>query len=328
MPNHVTNILTISGPEDLVARIKSEISSAYDEDGESVVLHIDFHKIAPLPKELEGTRSPMHIISQEEYDEQERKIAAGETNEPFGPSRCITKEMGIDFLKMFGAVDWYSWQNRNWGTKWNAYSQELLENGDIKFQTAWNTPQLIMMTLSRKYPEAVFTVRFADEDFGHNVGEYTLKGGILTHEDLPDGGSLESLEMAADILNQWEHIRETLENADESDMDETWVKNYLDLAYAKGIFGDYPNWVLKSLLEKASDDGDEITGEKIVKLMIGNSVSLLKEKGLWNDSLDYVENIKQATLKIPALWNEVYVPEDIDPQHLLGREVLKRIGGI
>lgn len=314
--------------EDLVARIKSEISSTYDEDGESGVLPIDFHKIAPLPKELEGTRSPMQIISQEEYDEQERKIAAGETNEPFGISRCITKEMGIDFLKRFGAVDWYGWQNKNWGTKWNAYSQELLENGDIKFQTAWNTPQLIMMTLSRKYPEAVFTVRFADEDFGHNVGEYTLRGGILTHEDLPDGGSPEALEMAAGILNQWERIRETLENAEESDMDETWVKNYLDLVYSRGIFGDYPNWVLKSLLEMASGDGDEITREKIVKLMIGNSVSLLKEKGLWNDSLDYTENIQQATLKIPTLWNEVYVPEDIDPQHLLGLEVLKRIGGI
>jgi hypothetical protein len=78
----------------------------------------------------------------------------------------------------------------------------------------------------------------------------------------------------------------------------------------------------------ASGDGDEITREKIVKLMIGNSVSLLKEKGLWNDSLDYTENIQQATLKIPTLWNEVYVPEDIDPQHLLGLEVLKRIGGI
>lgn len=328
MPNHVTNILTISGPEDLVARIKAEISSTYDEDGESGVLHIDFRKIAPLPKELEGTRSPMQIISQEEYDEQERKIAVGETNGPFWPSRCITKEMEIDFLKRFGAVDWYGWQNKNWGTKWNAYSQELLENGDIQFQTAWNTPGDILSTLSHKYPEAHFTVSFADEDFGHNVGEYTLKGGILTHEDLPDGGSVEALEMAADILNQWERIRETLESADESAMNETWVKNYIDLVYAKGIFGDYPNWVLKSLLERASEDGDEITGEKIAKLMIDNSVSLLKGRGLWNDSLDYMENIKQATLKIPALWNEVYVPENIDPQHLLGLEVLKRIGGI
>ena len=65
MPNHVLNKLTIQGPEDLVAKIRSEISSI-NEDGEQML--IDFNKIAPLPEELKGTRSPVMIISQKDYD--------------------------------------------------------------------------------------------------------------------------------------------------------------------------------------------------------------------------------------------------------------------
>ena len=49
MPNHVTNILKISGDDELVKRIKSEISG---DDGEDEML-IDFNKIIPRPEELD-----------------------------------------------------------------------------------------------------------------------------------------------------------------------------------------------------------------------------------------------------------------------------------
>lgn len=52
MPNHVTNILTITGPEELVARIKSEISGVFD-DGDP--MYIDFNKIVPRPDTLNIT---------------------------------------------------------------------------------------------------------------------------------------------------------------------------------------------------------------------------------------------------------------------------------
>jgi hypothetical protein len=68
MPNHITNRLSIIGTGEQVAQVRAEIR------GEEEDRFIDFHKIAPIPKELEGTVSPMRIVSQAEYDVQERKI--------------------------------------------------------------------------------------------------------------------------------------------------------------------------------------------------------------------------------------------------------------
>ena len=197
MPNHVTNILTISGPSDLVAKVKSEISSIYKEDGEQIHLYIDFHKIAPLPEELKGTTSPTRIISQEDYDKQE--------------ARGITQEMSKRFTKEYGYDNWYDWQRNAWGTKWNAYSQNDMENGDIKFETAWSTPFNLILLLSKKYPEAEFKVQFADEDFGHNVGEYVCKAGEEIDEHLPKGGSHEAYMMAAEIMNDWDYLVQRVE---------------------------------------------------------------------------------------------------------------------
>lgn len=51
MPNHITNILTITGDEQLVKDCLSKISGVYkDNDGNDVHLLIDFSKIEPIPK--------------------------------------------------------------------------------------------------------------------------------------------------------------------------------------------------------------------------------------------------------------------------------------
>ena len=162
MPNHVVNILTISGSEELVAKIKSEISSIDDEGSKR---HIDFHLVAPLPEELKGTTSPARIISQKEYDKQEARIAADDLEDHekrFGVSRGITQEMSDRFKMKYGYDNWYDWQRNAWGTKWNAYDQESRDNGDIKFETAWATPARLIQILSVKYPDATFKVCFAD----------------------------------------------------------------------------------------------------------------------------------------------------------------------
>ena len=75
MPNHITNQLTIVGTEEQVKQVREAII------GEGEDQFIDFNKVAPIPKELVGTQSPVRIISQEEYDKQEEKIAKGEISE-------------------------------------------------------------------------------------------------------------------------------------------------------------------------------------------------------------------------------------------------------
>jgi hypothetical protein len=263
MPNHVVNILTISGPKDLVARIKSDIASS-GEYGSP--MPIDFHQIAPLPDELKGTTSPTRIISQEEYDKQEARITAGNLEEhekSFGVSRGITKEMSDDLISKYGFDNWYRWQMHAWGTKRNAYDQEIRENGDIKFETAWSTPVRVIIILSSKYPEAEFKVRFADEDFGHNVGEYICRRGEEIVENIPEGGSEDAYMMACEIRDEWDYVPARIEEMGEDDLENNWAKMYLKIAYNKSLFGDYQEFVWKYLEQLAVEEENYEMAQKI-----------------------------------------------------------------
>jgi len=264
MPNHVINILTIGASDELVARIKSEISGFTKEEG--VEMPIDFDKIAPLPSELEGTTSPPQIISQEDYEKQEARIAAGDLEEhekQFGVSRGITQEMHDEFIRKYGYADWYGWRTNTWGTKWNAYDQESRDNGDIKFETAWSTPYKLMVILSAKYPEATFKVRFSDEDFGHNVGEYTLQAGVMINENIPEGGSEDAYMMACDIRDEWDYISTRIEEMDEQDLQDQWAQMFLKVAYNKSLFGDYQKFIWDRLQKMAVENENYELAQKI-----------------------------------------------------------------
>lgn len=235
MPNHITNRLTIIGTEEQVKQVREAIKGEREEQ------FIDFNKIAPIPKELENTTSPTRIISQKEYDEQEKRIVEGnltDNEKNFGLSRGLTQKLADEYKKKFGYADWYNWQIENWGTKWNAYEQVQIENV-IEFQTAWSTPFALLVNLSLMFPEVTFEVRFADEDFGHNVGEYTLLGGDEMDSNIPDGGSDEAYEMAMDIqygtpedyfdCNQ-EIFTDDYINEDEEELS-SYVSQMINLAY-------------------------------------------------------------------------------------------------
>ena len=97
MPNHVTNNVTFTGSEE---RVNELLSFVKGEDRE-----FDFNKIAPIPKELEGTQAPLRIISQEEYDKQEERITKGELTDNeknWGLSRGLTQELADEYRTRFG----------------------------------------------------------------------------------------------------------------------------------------------------------------------------------------------------------------------------------
>ena len=161
----------------------------------------DFNKIFPIPTELEGTQSPTKIISQEEYDLQEERIAKGDLTEnelKWGVSRGLTQELVDEYINKFGFADWYGWQDYNWDTKWNA-SESVFYGDRYEFNTAWSTPFNLLVELSKKYPKLTFSVDYADEDFGHNVGHYVLRNGEEIDCFIPDGGTYESIKMAMQV---------------------------------------------------------------------------------------------------------------------------------
>ena len=248
MPNHITNRLTIIGDKAEIARVFSEIK------GERENQFIDFNKIAPLPTELDNTKSPMSHITQKEYEEQEHKIANNELTENekrFGLSRCLTIELSIEYKRKFGADNWYDWQTQNWGTKWNAYEQYTDNDCVIEFQTAWATPYMLMQKLSLKFPNCQFNLEYADEDFGYNVGSYVCQNGEVIEENIPQGGSVEAIKMAMDILGDEDYyLSEYLTEGYLSDSEEL---NNFELSLVE-LEESYPQVVLNKLKELALAD--------------------------------------------------------------------------
>jgi hypothetical protein len=252
MPNHITNRLTIIGTEEQVAQVRAEIK------GENEDQFIDFNTFVAIPKELQGTISPMTIISQKEYDIQEEKIATDnftENERNWRISRGLTRELSNEYKEKFGTDNWYDWQTRNWGTKWNAYKQVEHDENELEFDTAWSTPLRAMEHLSKKYPQVEFQVRYADEDFGYNVGEYSIINGEIESQNIPDGGTLEALEMAMDIKGDEDHYLVNYLVENEEYEISSYEENLIQIAHNRGkLEEDYPTIVLEKLKELALAD--------------------------------------------------------------------------
>jgi len=267
MPNWVTNILKFKGNSEAIAKMKGEIRG----DGDQV---IDFHKILPLPKELAETTSPTRIISQAEYDEQERRIATGELKEDekkWGVMRCLTEELVKEYERKFGTADWYDWCVNNWGTKWNASNVSEIEGG-FKFDTAWSNPYKLLVKLSEKYPNITFSVKYADEDLGNNVGWYELRGGKEISGFIPDVCSYAAYTMGMEI--KYGSVAQYFESNDfiftddieEEDFDD-YYETMVDIAYNADVvpFEDcgWNKKILMKFREAALADENYKLGELI-----------------------------------------------------------------
>ena len=281
MPNHITNILRIEASEELTAQIKSDIKSV-DEEGET--RHIDFNKILPMPESLNitsgsTTSNGIAILQYRAGDDTAIRGIMGyawgkefDTPEDLiehmivkGSANLEEAQKALDNERLYGCRDWYGWSTSNWGTKWNAYSTNDTDVDEVSFETAWSNPYPVIIALSAKYPEAVFHMRFADEDFGHNVGEYSLQNGDVVDENIPEGGSEEALELAADITGYEDYITERLYDIESESVDELeeWEKKYISIAYGKENLQEYPKVVLDYMLELSIADENYEFAERI-----------------------------------------------------------------
>jgi hypothetical protein len=183
-----------------------------------------------------------------------------------GSANLEEAQQALDNVRLYGHQDWYSWSTSNWGTKWNAYSQNSDEgSNEISFETAWGTPYPVIEALSRKYPEAVISMRYADEDFGHNVGEYTFQAGDIVEETTPEGGSDAAYELAADIQGapEWYTDRLYEIEAESAGELEDYEINSIRYVYVKGVLGDFPKVVLEVMEHMAVEDENYEFAERI-----------------------------------------------------------------
>ena len=82
--------------------------------------------------------------------------------------------------------NWYNWNVRNWGTKWDAGRVSVEDDGDADaliydFETAWAAPIPVFEIMAREYPDLTFTFRWEEEQgFGE---ELWVKVGALVTVD-------------------------------------------------------------------------------------------------------------------------------------------------
>ena len=86
----------------------------------------------------------------------------------------LQKDPSVPDMTFMGN-NWYDWNVRNWGTKWDIamsdeeqYRETSVDMTDAdsvtyQFNTAWSPPTEAILTLSSQYPELVFTLTYQEE---------------------------------------------------------------------------------------------------------------------------------------------------------------------
>lgn len=96
---------------------------------------------------------------------------------------------------------WYNWRIANWGTKWNAYRTEKVEEENtIFFLTAWAGVPELMNLLASLFPNVTFYYDYASEDIGYDVGSWKFKGNEGWCKTI-ENDSNEAYELCIDLGN-------------------------------------------------------------------------------------------------------------------------------
>lgn len=168
MPNHCYNKLEIYSYGEENSPSIEEIKQAITSRDQPA---IDFNKIIPRPEILNRTVSGAHTFKDAEGNEiTARSWFEGED----GKSRLPTPEEQAE-LDEIGCNNWYDWSIRYWGTKWNAYDEDIIEEDSetyiICFHTAWGPPEPVITKLREMYPDVHIG--------GHFIGEGNEFAGVF-----------------------------------------------------------------------------------------------------------------------------------------------------
>jgi hypothetical protein len=203
MPNWCYNTLTIQGPKSEIDMIKDRLNKPFVLAQETYGMGDISSSGFPTKIKLVEYNNPVFAfhnihsykddgITDEEYACQPTRSGA----DPKDPS-WFAKE--VEFAKT--QKDWYSWNNSNWGTKWDVAvrdddeypNTELIEyksDGDdnwlvYKYETAWSPAVTILTKLSNLVPNSLLTLEY-EEETGWG-GEYEIVRGevkeILEYEN-------------------------------------------------------------------------------------------------------------------------------------------------
>lgn len=149
MPNWCFNKLVITGDEDRVKQVKEQL-------GRPIKAYQETFRNKQKPYKVVTIKDP--VLSFQNIcmppADKIKKYWLGTNNPEY-------KEEGID---------WYSYNNENWGTKWDVANSDgtFIEDDSpgivsYRFDTAWAPPVPAMEKLSVQYPDLEITLHYEEE---------------------------------------------------------------------------------------------------------------------------------------------------------------------
>ena len=175
MPNWVYNSLTIEGEPALIAKVKAQLNKPFQQKHDSYN-----HTTGKM--ELVDTLYPNPVFAFHNiYNHIEDGVSEYEYLQQSDHTVPIAQAM------TFQGNNWYDWNVRNWGTKWDVAVRhdeeypdtELMEESETtlayRFNTAWSPPMPAIQRLSAQYPNLAFNLSY-EEETGWG-GEYDYQDG-------------------------------------------------------------------------------------------------------------------------------------------------------
>ncbi|NCW47751.1 MAG: hypothetical protein EBV95_06460 [Actinobacteria bacterium] len=186
MPNWVFNGLTIEGNPDEINKLVTQMNQPFKK------VH-DNWNMETQKMEVQLYTYPNPIFA---FHNIYNHTQAGITDEEYiaQPPRDIP----IEEQMLFKTNDWYSFNVREWGTKWDVavgaddkYPDTYIEgptpNGEnlvvyYNLHTAWSPPMPAIAKLSEQYPSLLFTLSYEEEQGWGGECEF-LRGEMISQSE-------------------------------------------------------------------------------------------------------------------------------------------------
>jgi hypothetical protein len=182
MPNWCYNSLTIEGREELIADVKRMLNRPFVKNHEN--FNMETRQMEFKDYHFDNPVFAFHNIYNHRQD--------GITDEEYSKQSDHTAPMEEQL--MFLGKNWYDWNVRNWGTKWDvAVSNDekypdteiTIDSKDTlgyRFNTAWSPPIEAIIKLSEQYPELEISLSFEEETGWGGEAEF-LNGEMISESN-------------------------------------------------------------------------------------------------------------------------------------------------
>lgn len=130
-----------------------------------------------------------------------------------------------EYCKKNGLPDWYTWNNQNWGTKWNAVCDNEMSiridgfpyEHEYDLRTAWAFPAYVIGEMIEMYSNLDFIIEGEEESGSYGVYWNTMTGDFLSEEPtlFDDDNGREVYWDSDKMLYRYTDNNEEVENSDD-----------------------------------------------------------------------------------------------------------------